>query len=229
MIAVVDHCTYLVKTVDLLILSRRNAVPMLGSAMMLSRERLHRILAVIQRQGGSETVRQLTRRFSIFRSEIKEAEALGWISIEKRKPKTGRPATIARLSKSQPAKLPPPPLDAGTPDQVQPSQIREAHGLRIHQRRKQSRRIPRIHRGLSANVSASEKQKRSLRKLQPPSTPSPCFRCPPMVLREYLWRNPRHWNFPNYESIIWQHLEVCRSRRAKYKPTSTHRYTESRW
>ncbi len=175
---------------------------MLGSAMMLSRERLHRILAVIQRQGGSETVRQLTRRFSIFRSEIKEAEALGWISIEKRKPKTGRPATNFLA-----VETPPTPLDAGTSDQVQPSQIREAHGLRIHQRRKLSRRIPRIHRGLSANVSASEKQKRSLRKLQPPSTPSARVRRPPMVLRDIKRRDSK----PPFSILRIRNLDATRS------------------
>jgi len=74
---------------------------------MLSRERLDRLCAVLARQGGSETIRQLSRRFAIFPDEIVEAEALGWVEIETWKPRTGRPSRIVRLSKNQPAKLPP--------------------------------------------------------------------------------------------------------------------------
>lgn len=74
---------------------------------MLPRERLHRLLSVLARQGGAETTRQLSRRFAIFPAEISEAEALGWVEIETRKPRTGRPSRVVRLSESQPAKLPP--------------------------------------------------------------------------------------------------------------------------
>lgn len=74
---------------------------------MLPRERLHRLLSVLTRQGGTETARQLFRRFAIFPAEIAEAEALGWVEIETRKPRTGRPSRVVRLSDSPTAKLPP--------------------------------------------------------------------------------------------------------------------------
>lgn len=73
----------------------------------LPRERLHRLLSVLTRQGGAETARQLFRRFAILPVEIAEAESLGWVKIETRKPRTGRPSRVVRLSDSQPAKLPP--------------------------------------------------------------------------------------------------------------------------
>jgi hypothetical protein len=75
--------------------------------MTLSRERLDRLRRVLARQGGTETFRQLTRRFAITRCEIDAAEALGWLNIETRQPKTERPARIARHSENPSAKLPP--------------------------------------------------------------------------------------------------------------------------
>ena len=76
--------------------------------MKISQERLFRLLEILDRQGGSETVRQLQRRFSILRQEVAQAEALGWIVIERVKPPVGRPAVIARkLSETMAAKLPP--------------------------------------------------------------------------------------------------------------------------
>jgi hypothetical protein len=73
----------------------------------LCRERLNRILSVLDRQGGSEALRQLERYFSIWRWEVNEAAALGWIEITTRKPRTGRPSLVASISKIPPAKLPP--------------------------------------------------------------------------------------------------------------------------
>lgn len=82
----------------------------------LSRERLQRLLIIIARQGGAETVRQLARRFSIWPWEIEAAERLGWVKIETRRPRTGRPSRIVRrrdLSESPAAKLPPPRSELG--------------------------------------------------------------------------------------------------------------------
>jgi hypothetical protein len=73
----------------------------------LCRERLNRILSVLDRQGGSETLRQLERRFGIWRQEIKQAAELGWVKIEIRKPHTGRPANVVIVNNGSSAKLPP--------------------------------------------------------------------------------------------------------------------------
>jgi hypothetical protein len=80
---------------------------MQSSAATLCRERLERLLEVLDRQGGEVTVRQLFRRFAIFPSEIDEAAQLGWVRIVIRKPPTGRPARVVQLSKTEAAKLPP--------------------------------------------------------------------------------------------------------------------------
>lgn len=74
----------------------------------LCRERLRRLLAIVDRQGGSETLRQLSRRFGFHDWEVEQAAALGWLKIETRRPRVGRPSRIAvRLSKTPSAKLPP--------------------------------------------------------------------------------------------------------------------------
>ena len=83
------------------------AAPIQSYAATLCRERLERLLEVLDRQGGEETVRQLFRRFAIFPSEIDEAAQLGWVRIVIRKPPTGRPARVVQLSKTEAAKLPP--------------------------------------------------------------------------------------------------------------------------
>lgn len=76
--------------------------------LILCLERLERILSILDRRGGELPVREFERSFSVWRWEVEQAAQLGWIVIETRKPRTGRPAQIARrLSKSPAAKLPP--------------------------------------------------------------------------------------------------------------------------
>lgn len=75
--------------------------------MILSRERLDRLRHVLTRQDGTETFRQLTRRFGLFPAEIEAAAALGWVEFAIQKPRTGRPSRIVRLSETVAAKLPP--------------------------------------------------------------------------------------------------------------------------
>jgi len=86
-----------------------NRVYCLMRPNVLCRERLHRLLTVLERQGGHETLRQLWRRFRIWDWEVEEAEALGWVKIGTTKPRVGRPSRFAvKLSKTYVAKLPPP-------------------------------------------------------------------------------------------------------------------------
>ena len=74
----------------------------------LCRERLDRIQHILARNAGALTVRDFARTFSVWEWEIEQAAALGWIKIEMRKPRTGRPSRIIReVSKPQAAKLPP--------------------------------------------------------------------------------------------------------------------------
>jgi hypothetical protein len=73
----------------------------------LCRERLHRLLDVLERRGGQETLRQLDRLYSIRCFEVMEAERLGWVVVKSQKPPTGRPSMIVRPSRNQAAKLPP--------------------------------------------------------------------------------------------------------------------------
>jgi hypothetical protein len=75
---------------------------------ILCRERLDRILSILDRNAGALTVREFDRTYSVRRWEIDQAAALGWIAFEIRKPRTGRPSRIATIvSKPQAAKLPP--------------------------------------------------------------------------------------------------------------------------
>jgi hypothetical protein len=76
--------------------------------LTLCRERLERIQNILSRNAGALTVREFARSFSVWEWEIEQAAALGFIKIEKRKPRTGRPSRIAKIvSESQAAKLPP--------------------------------------------------------------------------------------------------------------------------
>lgn len=75
---------------------------------VLCRERLDRLLAVLERQGGKETLRQLSRRFGLHVWEVEQAAALGWVRVKMEKPCIGRPSQkVEKLSKTEPAKLPP--------------------------------------------------------------------------------------------------------------------------
>jgi hypothetical protein len=76
--------------------------------LILSRERLNRILSILDRRGGEVSIRDFYRNFGIFNWEVTQAEALGWITITIVKPATGRPSAIAKkVSHSTAAKLPP--------------------------------------------------------------------------------------------------------------------------
>ncbi|BCX46414.1 hypothetical protein HAHE_03220 [Haloferula helveola] len=76
--------------------------------LKLSLDRLHRILRVFQKEGDEVTVRRFRRNFEVYDWELEQAAELGWLAIETRKPKTGRPSIVARkLSNSPTAKLPP--------------------------------------------------------------------------------------------------------------------------
>ena len=77
-------------------------------ALILCRERLDRIQHLLARNAGALTVRDFARSFSVWEWEIEQASALGWLKIETRKPRTGRPSRIATVvSEPEAAKLPP--------------------------------------------------------------------------------------------------------------------------
>jgi len=76
--------------------------------LTLCRERLERIQRILSRSAGALTVRDFARSFSVWPWELEQAAAIGWIKIETRKPRTGRPSRIVQqVSKTQAAKLPP--------------------------------------------------------------------------------------------------------------------------
>ncbi|MBL9178637.1 MAG: hypothetical protein JNM65_11270 [Verrucomicrobiaceae bacterium] len=76
--------------------------------LILCRERLERIQRILERVGGSLTVREFSRTYSVREWEVEQAAALGWVKIETHKPRTGRPSRIARtVSECPAAKLPP--------------------------------------------------------------------------------------------------------------------------
>lgn len=74
---------------------------------ILCRERLNRILTVLDREDGECSMRRLARNFSVWEWEVEQAEDLGWLAISERKPRVGRPSRIAtKLSECPSAKLP---------------------------------------------------------------------------------------------------------------------------
>jgi hypothetical protein len=76
--------------------------------LILCRERLTRLLSVLDREGGECSVRRLCRNFAIYEWEVEQAEEAGWVTISERKPRVGRPSCVARkVSENQSAKLPP--------------------------------------------------------------------------------------------------------------------------
>ena len=76
--------------------------------LTLCRDRLDRIERILASNAGALPVRDFARSFSVWEWEIEQAAALGWLKIEIRKPRTGRPSRIAKeVSKPQAAKLPP--------------------------------------------------------------------------------------------------------------------------
>lgn len=71
-------------------------------------ERLARIQRVLNQNAGVLTFRDFARSYHVHEWEIEQAAALGWIQIEVKKPRTGRPSRIVReISKPEGAKLPP--------------------------------------------------------------------------------------------------------------------------
>lgn len=76
---------------------------------LLCRERLNRLLTVLERNGGTCSLRDLYRTYRIHEWEVEQAEEAGWVAISERKPVVGRPSRVAaKLSKKGSAKLPPP-------------------------------------------------------------------------------------------------------------------------
>ena len=81
----------------------------------LCRERLNRILRLLACHPHGLSVRDFTRTYSVGKWEVEQAAALGCLTIETRRPRTGRPARIAIVSNPQPRKLPTMPWAAPKP------------------------------------------------------------------------------------------------------------------
>lgn len=72
-------------------------------SVILCRERLDRIQRILERNEGALTVRGFARTFSVWEWEVEQAAELGFIKIETRKPRTGRPSRIAQIVSETPA------------------------------------------------------------------------------------------------------------------------------
>ncbi len=183
---------------------------------------------VLYQKGGVETLRNLERNFSIRRSEISEAEQLGWLTIEERKPSTGRPATIARLSKSQPAKLPPPRWMLERP-------IKFSHQKFAMLTVYASIKGGSSHAGFPGYIKAYQRT-----YPQAKSKNGACASCSRLLRHPHVFA-ARQWfyaqlsgeiprvPFPGYEFEIWGQLEAFGSWRAKCRPTAFTFYRERPW
>ncbi len=76
--------------------------------LILCRERLGRIRRVLERYGGTATMRDLWRSHTIYAWEIEQAAELGWLTITPRKPRIGRPSRVVEFCGLTNAKFPAP-------------------------------------------------------------------------------------------------------------------------
>lgn len=75
---------------------------------ILCRERLNRLIGILDRGNEATSIRDLYRTFGIEGWEVEQAEKLGWVRIYVRKTPLGRPSTrVEKVSKCHHAKLPP--------------------------------------------------------------------------------------------------------------------------
>ena len=65
--------------------------------MILCRESLGRIRRVLERCGGTATMRDLWRSHTICDWEIEQAAELGWLTISTRKPRVGCPSSVVEF------------------------------------------------------------------------------------------------------------------------------------
>ena len=65
--------------------------------LILCRERLGRIRRVLERYGGTATMRDLWRSHTIYDWEIEQAAEMGWFKISTRKPRVGRPSRVVEF------------------------------------------------------------------------------------------------------------------------------------
>lgn len=79
--------------------------------LILCRERLCRIHAILARHPHGVSVREFGRTFGVHRWELEQAEGLGFVQIRTRLPRTGRPAYIvSRVARDVSEKLSAKPL-----------------------------------------------------------------------------------------------------------------------
>jgi len=79
------------------------------TGLELTRERLESLQRILRRNPQGITLRNLLRCHWMFRHEVEEAAKLGFVTLTKRQPHTGRPSTVVALSVNKPcaSKLPP--------------------------------------------------------------------------------------------------------------------------
>lgn len=78
-------------------------------ANVLCREWMNRILSVLDRNGGTCSIRDFSRTYGVWNWEVEQAETAGWVCIRERKPAVGRPSfEVVKLNECDSAKLPPP-------------------------------------------------------------------------------------------------------------------------
>ena len=74
--------------------------------LILCRERLDRIRRVLKHRGGIATMRDLGRSHTIYDWEIEQAAELGWVTINIRKSRVGRPSRAVEFCGLTNAKYP---------------------------------------------------------------------------------------------------------------------------
>lgn len=191
---------------------------------ILCRERLNRISAILSRYPHGLSVREFARSFSVWAWELEQAAGLGFVQIETRKPRTGRPARIVvNVSKPQAAKLPP--YRSGIPKQISVRHwmfalqtvsigpCRDFSGIGLLAKVRAYQHVFRTSSYASARASAS-------RLMRHPDVQA----CREWYFARTAQELPHNETMPLTASGIWQRFAELGVWRAKYAPTATSRY-----
>lgn len=188
--------------------------------LILCRERLKRINAILARYPAGLSVREFARSFSVWSWEVEQAAELGFVQIVTRKPHTGRPARfVENVSKPQPAKLPP-----------YRSEIAKEISLRHWRFALESVSIGPSRNpfgfGPLAKVRAYQRVYRASNEASARASASRLIRHPDVrACRQWFYAQinqevPHDEAMPNTAKGIWQRLQQMGSRRAKYAPAA---------
>lgn len=189
-------------------------------SLTLCRERLSRILNLLDRNAGVLSIGDFLRSFTVFDWELEQAAALGWVEIVTTKPATGRPSCIVRrVSQTEVTKLPP------WLSQIEKSISCRHHNFALYSVcwavRGGSKRffyMPPLRSAYQKAFPGARKRRAAAASMGRLLRPSARQSGPPVVLCLRQRRNPRTAQMPETASAIRQSLREAENWREKFDP-----------